>query len=30
VAGTIYGFQAAALGPLGYTDWSATQTIMCT
>ena len=26
---TIYGFQVQALGVLGYSDWSATETIMC-
>jgi Fibronectin type III domain len=26
---TIYGFQVQALGVLGYSDWSATKTIMC-
>ena len=25
---TIYGFQVQALGVLGYSDWSATETIM--
>ena len=24
-----YGFQVQALGPIGYSDWSATQTIIC-
>jgi hypothetical protein len=27
--GTIYGFQVQALGVLGYSDWSQTETIMC-
>jgi hypothetical protein len=27
--GTTYGFQVQALGSLGYSDWSATETIMC-
>src|SRR5437588_2035107 len=26
---TIYGLQVQALGVLGYSDWSATETIMC-
>ena len=26
---TIYGFQVQALGVLGYSDWSATETIVC-
>jgi hypothetical protein len=26
---TIYGFQAQALGVLGYSDWSAITTIIC-
>ncbi len=25
----IYGFQVQALGSLGYSDWSVTETIMC-
>ena len=27
--GTMYGFQVQALGVLGYSDWSAIETIMC-
>jgi len=26
---TVYGFQVQALGVLGYSDWSATETIVC-
>jgi hypothetical protein len=26
---TTYGFQVQALGPIGYSDWSATETIIC-
>jgi hypothetical protein len=26
---TIYGFQVQALGVLGYSDWSTTETIVC-
>ena len=26
---TIYGFQVQALGVLGYSDWSTTETIAC-
>jgi len=28
--GTTYAFQAQSLGPTGYSDWSSTETIMCT
>jgi len=26
---TMYGFQVQALGVLGYSDWSTTETIVC-
>lgn len=29
IPATTYGFEVQALGPIGYSDWSTTETIIC-